>query len=237
MLKLYDLSVEYQKKCDLVPVRGARFGWKLRSDKNDTYQNSYCVTIVSQGKEIFSSGTVESAESFHLTFDELILPYATECELLVCVTDTHGESAEATMSFSTEVDPAIWENAAWIRPAQYIDGASPYLRTKFTAKKVAKAMLYASGLGYAYYYINGKNITDALIDPPQTNYRELVFYRSFDVTSFLCEGGNALTAQLGQGFYAQNRAWTKYNPRYGQECLIAALVLTYEDGTSETITT
>ncbi|MBO5938456.1 MAG: family 78 glycoside hydrolase catalytic domain [Clostridia bacterium] len=237
MLKLYDLSIEYQKSCSLVPVRGARFGWKLSSDKNDTYQKCFCLSIASEGKEIFSSGVIESSESFHLTFDEMTLPYGAECTMTVAVTDTHGERAEATLDFATEVDPAIWEKAEWIRPAQYIDGASPYLRTKFDAKKVEKAMLYASGLGYAYYYINGENITDALIDPPQSNYRELIYYRSFDVTNYLREGKNALTAQLGQGFYAQNRAWTKYNPRYGQECLIAVLVLTYADGTTETIST
>ncbi len=237
MLELYDLSLEYQKECALCPVRGARFGWKLRSDKNDTYQKSYELSISSEGKEVFSSGVIESAESFHLTFDDLTLPYGAECTMTVCVTDTHGETASASKAFSTEVDPALWQKAKWIRPAQYVDGASPYLRTKFTAKKVAKAILYASGLGYSYYYINGEKISDFVIDPPQSNYCELVFYRRFDVTAFLREGKNALTAQLGQGFYAQNRAFYKYSPRYGKECLIAALVMTYEDGTTETITT
>ena len=236
MLELYDLSVEYQKQCELCPTRGARFGWKLRSDRENTYQKSYMLSITSGENEIFST-SAESRESFHLTFDSLTLPYGAECTLYLTVTDTHGETASASMEFSTEVDPALWSSAKWIRPAQYVDGASPYLRTKFTAKKVKKALLYASGLGYAYYYINGEQISDAWIDPPQSNYRELVFYRRFDVTSLIREGKNAFAAQLGQGFYAQNRAWTKYKPRYGQECLIALLLLTYEDGTTETIAT
>jgi len=230
MLKLYHLTVEYLQKCTLAPVKNTRFGWKLLSSDKNVFQKSFSLTVFANEKQIFSSGEIQSDKSFNVTFNDLLLPFDCDCLFTVTVTDNYGNIATESLQFTTAPDN-VFEGAKWISPAKYIDGASPYIRGKFIAKKVKRATLYASGLGYAYYYLNGKEICDYLIDPPQTNYQKQIFYRSYDITEFIKEGGNAFVAQLGQGFYSQDRAWKTYpKTRYGKECFIGCIKLEYENG-------
>ena len=63
-------------------------------------------------------------------------------------------------AFFTELPAEKWV-AKWIKPAKHYEGWAPYLRKKFTTgKAIKRAMLYASGLGCAEYYINGKRICE-----------------------------------------------------------------------------
>lgn len=235
MLKLYDFSVDYVRNPSLVRTTGLRFGWKLDSDRTNVLQKDYRITVCKDGDVVFDTGTVNSADYFDLSFADLHLSSRTDYDISVCVHDNRGDSASLTHTVHTELHPAEWGDARWIKPKKHISGWAPYLRTKFTSKAVRKAVLFASGLGCAEYYLNGRRVDDCVIDPPQTNYEKEIFYRRFDVTHLINDGGNALCALLGEGFYAQSRVWGHYGFVYGNECLICRLELTMEDGTTEAV--
>ncbi len=230
MLKIYDFSVDYVRKPTLIRTKGLRFGWKLDADGTDILQKEYRIVISKDGEAVFDSGIVVSADYFDITFDTLRLASRTDYVISVQVTDNKGECAALSHPVSTEILDDEWGDARWIKPKKHISGWAPYLRTKFRAQHVKKAVLYASGLGCAEYYINGQRVDDGVIDPPQTNYEKEIFYRRFDVTRYLCDGGNALCALLGEGFYAQSRVWGHYGFVYGNECLCCRLEMTMEDG-------
>lgn len=245
-LRIYDITVDYEKSPMLAGVQGIRFGWKLDSDGNDVYQNNYRVQIrkkapcrAEAGNIVFDSGVITDKQNYNITFDDLILPPAADLEITVDVMDNYGNKATGQSLFTTAPDDSIWKNAKWIKPAEHISGWAPYLRTKFIAreKTVSKAVLYASGLGCAEYYINGQKTDDYYIDPPMTNYEKTVFYRSFNVTDKIAAGGNCLCAWLGEGFYSQSRVWGHDGFVYGDVCLIAKLVITYNDGSVDEIAT
>lgn len=63
-----------------------------------------------------------------------------------------------------------------------------------------EAVCTYTGLGYCYFYINGKPVVDDLLWPPYTNYTKRVYCRSVDIMPFLRKGPNTLGVTLGNGF-------------------------------------
>ena len=117
--------------------------------------------------------------------------------------------------------------------------AAPYFRKTFLSQKTIKqATLNITGLGYYVAYINGQRISADELTPAWTDYNDRVFYNSYDVTSLLSEGKNALGIQLGRGYYGQiaNDQWGFYkNDWIGQPTLISCLVIDFKDGSSISI--
>ncbi|MGM9624172.1 MAG: family 78 glycoside hydrolase catalytic domain [Eubacteriales bacterium] len=235
MLKLYDFSIDYVKNPTLIRTTGLRFGWKLDSDNTDILQKDYRIVISDENGIAYDSGVVVSAEYFDICPEHLRLASRTVYTVTVTVTDTRGERAVISHQTATEILPCEWGAAEWIKPKSHISGWAPYLRTKFMTGKVRSAILYASGLGCAEYYINGIRVDDAWIDPPISNYEKTVFYRRFDVTDSVRDGGNALCVLLGEGFYAQSRVWGHNGMVYGDVCAMIRLELKLDDGTEQVI--
>lgn len=236
MLKIYDFSIDYVKNPTFVCCKNLRFGWKIESNKTNVLQKSFRILICGSKGVVFDSGITESNKMFDVSFENLTLNSKTDYTVTVTVIDNYGETAEYSQSISTEILPSEW-NAEWIKPAVHITGWAPYLRTKFEVTGVKKAVMYACGLGCAEYLINGVRTDDYLIDPPSTNYDKIVYYRRFDVTDLLNEGGNALTVLLGEGFYSQSRVWGYDGQQYGNVCAKIRLDITLSDGTVKTVTT
>ncbi|MBQ2306053.1 MAG: family 78 glycoside hydrolase catalytic domain [Clostridia bacterium] len=236
---LYDLTVNGVNTTLTAPVSGLRFGWKMRSEKSDTFQISYRIIVALNGSAVYDSGTVLSPESVDIRAEGLVLDPETEYCCKVEVEDNHGETASAALPFATGLSADGWCGAKWIRPKKHISGWSPYLRTKFIIpeKPVAQAILYGCGLGCGEFYINGQRTDDNYIDPPATNYERTVLYRGTDVTGLLTSGGNALAVWLGEGFYSQSRVWGSTGFVYGKECAIAVLRIRFTDGTTQTVVT
>ena len=236
MLQLYDLRIDYNPNPIIAKTHGLRFSWKLASDATDVIQKTYRVTVCKDQTVVFDSDIVESDQSCDVMLQELFLLPATEYVWNLCVKDNYGQTAVQSLSFSTELYADMWE-AKWITPSCHEISWAPYMRKKFEAGKgVKRAVLYASGLGCAEYYINGKKVADDYIDPPFTNYEKEVLYRAYDVTGMISEK-NALTAWLGEGFYEQSRVWDFNGFSYGPVCLIARLEIEYEDGTRQAVVT
>ena len=72
------------------------------------------------------------------------------------------------------------------------------LRTVFTTSgmKIAKARLYATSRGIYEIYMNGKRVGDDYFNPGVTQYNKTHLYQTFDVTSYLHSGKNAMGAWL-----------------------------------------
>lgn len=130
---------------------------------------------------------------------------------------------------------------------------APMLRKEFKiGKKVTRAVAYVTGLGYFELYLNGKKVGDDVLVPNQTNYgkrpglindnipvednfREYkVMYLAYDVSRQLNEGGNAMGAILGNGFYNPAKYW---DAGYGTPRFLCQLHITYEDGSQDVIVT
>lgn len=237
MLKIRDILIDYVAGPQLAKTTGLRFSWKLESDIEGIFQKSYRLTISENDSIAFDSGTVESGKCFDITFDNLVLKSRTNYKMHLSITDNYGNIAKEDTCFSTEILPEEWGSAKWIKPSLHISGWAPYLRCKFTLGNIKSAVMYASGLGCAEYYINGQKTDDYYIDPPMTNYEKNVFYRRYDITNLLKCGGNAVCVLLGEGFYSQSRVWGHTGFVYGDVCAKIRIEITLEDGTQKTVVT
>lgn len=116
--------------------------------------------------------------------------------------------------------------------------SAPMLRRSVElSKPLRSARLYVTARGIYEFYINGSRVSDDYFNPGWTDYRYRIMYNSYDVTAMLHRGSNGLGAMLGSGWYSDLNIFTSANvDPYGiRQSLLAKLLLTYEDGTTEVI--
>ncbi len=83
-----------------------------------------------------------------------------------------------------------------------VDGGAPLFRRVFSiSESITSAFVRVCGLGYGYYFINGKPITADLFTAPVSDYRKTLWYNVYDVTDLLCTGDNAVAVICGNGWY------------------------------------
>lgn len=85
--------------------------------------------------------------------------------------------------------------------ATSINDNAPLFRKKFYLDSVTNATVYVQGVGYAYFYINGKIITEDKFLSPQSNYNQILWYNKYDVTNLLKKGENVIAVICGNGWY------------------------------------
>lgn len=118
--------------------------------------------------------------------------------------------------------------------------ASPcsYLRREFTVEKpVKEARAYVTALGTYQLYLNGRRAGKDVLAPGWTDYRRRVQYQTYDVTSLLKNGPNAVGAILGDGWYAGSLGWALARNNFGPgpARLRMELHVRYADGSADMI--
>lgn len=127
-----------------------------------------------------------------------------------------------------------------------------YTRKTITlTKTIRRAMASVCGLGQFVFYVNGEKIGDHELDPGWTDYRKVIEYVNFDITSQLKMGENAFGAEIGNGWFLMDDAggysfhfpeFMPLNPNpyrpFGKSLIFSMeLQVEYEDGSKETIRT
>jgi alpha-L-rhamnosidase len=146
--------------------------------------------------------------------------------------------------------PAYWTQAPewrarWIAADRTDEAAGskpmPLFRKEFSVgERVTRALLYISGLGQYEFRINGAKVGSSQITPGWSDYRKTVFYDSYDVTSTLHGGPNALGIMLGNGMYRVLKTpgrYTKFTGTFGPPKCVAQLHVEFSSGMSVDIAT
>jgi alpha-L-rhamnosidase len=138
--------------------------------------------------------------------------------------------------FKTQSRMSLWELLS-LHEKPY--DPAPLLRKEFAVTKpLERATAYICGLGYYELSVNGRRVSDHVLDPAMTDYQTRVFYVAHDVTKDLQSGKNALGVMLGRGFYGllSNDAWNFDQALWlGQPKMIVRLSLEYADGTTDNV--
>jgi len=133
--------------------------------------------------------------------------------------------------FDSNLANSIPSGQHGIPVASNASSSAQLLRKEFQlAKKVKRARVYLSGLGWGELYINGKKVSDDVLSPAFTDYFKEVKYRTYDVTDFLKQGPNAMGIMLGNGWFSTPNILGA-NPWTGQPQAILQVTVTYDDGT------
>ncbi len=116
-------------------------------------------------------------------------------------------------------------------------GSETMLRSEFTLrdKPIRKARLYASAMGVYRLFLNGGRVGEDWFAPGDSQYREVIGYQAYDVTSMVKAGRNAIGAELASGWYTSYQTFSADNFNFfgDHEALLSRLVVTYTDGSKD----
>ncbi len=107
-------------------------------------------------------------------------------------------------------------------------------------KQIKTAKFYASGLGLFDLKVNGKAVTNNVLEPGETNYAGTYLYASYDVKDLLVLGQNTLISTLGNAQYnnpSGTGRYQKLSKVYGSLKFMGQLEIVFTDGTKQTIIT
>ena len=71
----------------------------------------------------------------------------------------------------------------------------------FGSKKISSARAYIAAAGLYELYMNGAQIGDHRLDPMYTRFDRRTLYVTYDITTALQQGKNAVGVLLGNGWY------------------------------------
>ncbi|MFV0465758.1 MAG: family 78 glycoside hydrolase catalytic domain [Lachnospiraceae bacterium] len=116
----------------------------------------------------------------------------------------------------------------------------PMFRSEFAVnlKDVSQARLYITSRGIYDCKVNGKAVTDRVLLPGITQYDKRLNYQTYDITNMLQDKENAVGVVLSSGWWsdAQTFALPNYNYFGDKEAFLAQIVIRYQNGSSEVLT-
>ncbi|MCU0520278.1 MAG: glycoside hydrolase family 78 protein [Anaerolineae bacterium] len=224
-----------------------RLSWQVETTSVGWMQSAYEIeAVTSSGALLGRTGRVASPESVLVAWPFAPLSSRQRVAVRVRVWDDAGQASAWSDPAPAEVgllEPGDWKAQA-IRPDWDDDLAlpqpGPLLRKAFTLRQgVRRARLYVTALGLYEAHLNGCVVGDHVMAPGWTSYRHRLRYQTFDVTGLLHEGGNAIGAMLGEGWFRGRMGFAGAKPAiYGDRiALIAQLEIDYADGTTECLAT
>ena len=246
--KITNLRCEHLLSPVGVDAANPRFSWQLNDSANTSSQKSFKLIVgkdslgVCRGRDGWRSGvTVSSSQLTNYGGPELAT--FTKYYWQVTVTNNRGKTIRSPVaSFETGMmDAANWKGS-WVTDAKDITlKPAGYFRKTFSLnKKIAGARMYVAVAGLYELFINGKKIGDRVLDPAYTRFDGRILYTTYDVTSALQAGKNAISVSLGNGWYNfQSDAVWYFDkaPWRGRPCICMDLRITYTNSTTETIHT
>lgn len=213
------------------------FSWILSSDMQNIEQQAYRIYVSSNGKKIWDSGKVFSANSTSVKLEQELTD-DTRYEWTLQVWDNHGNSSKkSSAGWQTGIPSEAW-TAEWISSGS---SAPSYFRKNAEMKgKVKKATAYVTSHGIYEAFINGQRIGNHQLTPGWTSYSKRLQYQAYDVTGLLQKGNNAIAATVSPGWYSggMNVGAPEKRFRYGNDVsLLMQISVEYTDGRKETIIT
>ena len=195
----HGLKVEYLENPMGIDVARPRFSWQLGHDQRGQKQTAYQILVSTSPEvktgDLWDSGRVESTQSVHVVYNGKPLASAQTCYWKVRWWDSAGKPSPYSEAARFEMgllNPKDWKGT-WIT-------GGGQLRKEFVIKGApTRARVYIAGLGYYELRINGRKVGDHVLDPGWTTYPRRVLYVTYDVTSYLRQGPNAVAVMLGQG--------------------------------------
>lgn len=242
------LRCEYLEKPMGIDKTSPRFEWKLESRERAQKQAAYRIYVATTLErlnanvgDLWDSGRVVSDETAQIAYEGSPLPSRQQAFWKVRVWDQDGKiSLSEPSSFEMGLLNTNDWKAQWIgRTTDVEERPAPMFRRTFVAgAKIKKARAYICGLGYYELRINGNRIGNDILNPGYTRYDKRALYVTYDVTSQLRPGPNALGVVLGHGWFnVQTKAVWDFHKAPWREApkFLFSLQIEFADGSTKTI--
>ena len=130
------------------------------------------------------------------------------------------------------------KDSMWIKPKKDYGDVCPIYRYTFECDKaIESATLDITAMGVYEAHINGERVGDFIMAPGWTVYHKRHQYQTYDITNML-QASNEITVTVGKGWYrGVVIGWRDHNFWGRIPAIIAAINITYTDGTQYSIST
>jgi len=247
--KVVSLKCEYIVNPLGIDSSHPRFTWQMINPNHGAMQTAYQIKV-GKDEESILKGIGEYWDSGKTRSQDILVKYAglklkpwTKYFWTVTIWDNMGNEIVANRIATFETGMMGIDNwqGAWISDNKDInEKAAPYFRKEFKPEKeIRSARAYVAAAGLFELYINGEKVGDHFLDPAFTRFDRRNLYLTFDVTSQMHNGKNAIGILLGNGWYnhQSTAVWDFHNaPWRNRPAFCMDLRITYDDGTIETIT-
>ena len=246
-----DLRTEYRTEPLGIDSAAPRLSWTLQSNLRGDTQTAYRILVASTAAllaadtgDLWDSGQVNTSAHIQIGYAGAALTSSRKVYWKARVWD-------GTNTVSAWSAPATWTmgllNAGdwlgqWIAPSTSgTDVKTSLLRRDFAVNGgLVRAVAHVTGLGQYEMSLNGGKVGQDFLSPGWTKYDKTVLYDTFEITSMLHTGTNAVGLMLGNGMYnvpAGSGRYTKFTGSFGSRRAIAQIRLEYGDGSVQTIGT
>jgi len=260
--EVHNIKCEYLSDPLGIDVPAPRLSWEISGTVRDIQQSSYRLLVASSLKtleadkgDLWDTGEVKSDQSLNIQYDGKPLESREACYWKLMVATNKGKSlwskpAKWSMGLLNKSDwKGHWIGCDKIFPGERPDSvysrlAARYFRKEFgIEKRITRATAYICGLGLYELYLNGKRMGDQILSPALSDYTKRAYYNTFDVTSWVSKGKNAVGIILGNGRFVSMRpgesgVWKEGIPsiaNYGFPKVLFQLELELADGSQITI--
>ena len=225
-----------------------RLGWEVVAQgTRGIKQVAYQVLVASSEEilkqntgDLWDSGKVASDRSIQIVYGGKPLVSRQSCFWKVKVWSiSHLNPVESAWSKSASFEMGLLEPDSWKAKWIGLGGptgyqASPLLRKEVDVTgKIKRARVYMSGLGWSELYINGKKVSKDVLSPGLTDYSQEIQYCTYDVTTLLGQGVNAIGMMLGNGWFAADKLLGKKGFWEDRPQAILQMTITYDDGSEK----
>lgn len=238
-VKVDELLCEYRKNPLGIDNINPRLSWKITDLKNVRGQKQTAYQIlVSSNKEnieknvgdLWDSGKVNSDQNVNVVYAGKSLESGMECFWKVKVWDVSGRESDWSEieKFSIGLlNPSDWQGKWIYKDDQSKTDHNWYRKTFELADTPERAMVYVGSLGYHELYVNGKKVTDWIMNPASSYLKKRVLYLTYDVTDRLKKGKNVIAIWHAAGWTRWKRIREYRNPPFA---FIAQADIECQDG-------
>ncbi len=233
------LRCEYLTNPLGIDVPEPRFFWVLNHTERGQKQTAYQLLVSTRPEWLiqdkgdqWDSGKVASEESTQVVYRGRPLASGRTYYWKVRYWDAHGDASPYSQ-------PAWFEMGLLARDewkGKWSTGGNQ-LRKEFRLdRRVVRARVYITALGYYELRINGEKIGENVLDPAWTTYENRVLYTTYDVTRALQQGANAVGVMLGGGWAVlKGPEWAVVKTPYSSPALLMQMNIELEGGQAVSI--
>jgi alpha-L-rhamnosidase len=246
---IIDLSCQYPDGLIGIGAEPIRLNWKVGPAEGGLRQLGYelhCSTTQGFDEVLATTGEVRGSEQIAITDPGPALAsregrfYRVRIE-----TDDGWSDWSPVLAIEAGLRRASdWEAKAITMPddaGETRQAPCPLLRCEFElGAGVKRARLHVTSLGVHQVSMNGRRVSDELLNPGWSTYGQRLLAATYDVTDLLVVGGNVISAVLGDGWYRGRLGWSPDDDRghYGRQLgLIGQLEVDLDDGSSMRLVT
>ncbi|KAJ4113862.1 hypothetical protein NW768_011392 [Fusarium equiseti] len=242
-LAISTVLFEHHRQAFGIAETKPRITWRFEGTVSNWEQNAYDIEVARSGPKVDKTSlfSFNSSSSLYVPWpdDELA-----ESEAASVRVRAHGNGGLSTpWSDWANVETGLLSENSWV-------GAVPitadvfeqsnntakrpiYFRRDFQVprKAIASARLYITGLGIYEAEINGKRVGDFVLAPGWQSYNHRHVYDSYDVTTLVKTGENAIGVVVGEGWFLGRLGPESVRNGYGDSVgLLSKLVVTLKNG-------